>query len=179
MLFMLFMLLLMLLYSVGITGHSMGGHGALTIALKNPTLYKYGIRTPLCTVSCMLPLLQFTFSGCFIPRAGSLVPLLIVCFTFPVFLGACLRSLLFAIPQNARGETKPFLVQFLCCSVLVYCRFCCLLLFVPLNFLCTTLHGWLYGCTAPYFRLLKRPRGVGCIRRDGATADGNGCRRLR
>lgn len=28
---------------VSITGHSMGGHGALTIALKNPTQYKYVI----------------------------------------------------------------------------------------------------------------------------------------
>jgi dienelactone hydrolase len=46
---MMFMLLVMLLYSVGVTGHSMGGHGALTIALKNPTLYKYGIRYLLCT----------------------------------------------------------------------------------------------------------------------------------
>jgi S-formylglutathione hydrolase len=27
-------------HRVGITGHSMGGHGALTIALKNPTMYK-------------------------------------------------------------------------------------------------------------------------------------------
>lgn len=34
----------------GITGHSMGGHGALTLALKNPTLYKSASAfAPICS----------------------------------------------------------------------------------------------------------------------------------
>jgi hypothetical protein len=84
-------------------------------------------------------------------RADSLVLLLIVCFTIPVCLGACLRSLLFAIPQNARGETKPFLVQFMRCFVLVHYCFCCLLLFA-LSF--CVLHY-----TAPYRYLSVRTAG--------------------
>lgn len=37
---------------VGITGHSMGGHGALTIALKNPNLYKsVSAFAPICNPS--------------------------------------------------------------------------------------------------------------------------------
>merc|ERR1712224_764955 len=34
---------------VGITGHSMGGHGALTIAMRNPSVYKsVSAFSPIC-----------------------------------------------------------------------------------------------------------------------------------
>lgn len=48
---------------VGITGHSMGGHGALTIALKNPTLYKsVSAFSPICNpIKC--PWGQKAFNG--------------------------------------------------------------------------------------------------------------------
>eukprot|EP00600_Ochromonadales_sp_CCMP1393_P004310 CAMPEP_0174991702 /NCGR_PEP_ID=MMETSP0004_2-20121128/22067_1 /TAXON_ID=420556 /ORGANISM="Ochromonas sp., Strain CCMP1393" /LENGTH=278 /DNA_ID=CAMNT_0016245537 /DNA_START=126 /DNA_END=962 /DNA_ORIENTATION=- len=48
---------------VGITGHSMGGHGALTIALKNPTKYKsVSAFAPICNpINC--PWGNKAFSG--------------------------------------------------------------------------------------------------------------------
>jgi dienelactone hydrolase len=46
---------------VGITGHSMGGHGALTIALKNPTHYRYiTVESISKTPQCVM---EFNISG--------------------------------------------------------------------------------------------------------------------
>lgn len=36
-----FIINMLLIYSLGIFGHSMGGHGALTLALRNKHLFKY------------------------------------------------------------------------------------------------------------------------------------------
>eukprot|EP00127_Corallochytrium_limacisporum_P005910 Clim_evm55s214 gene=Clim_evmTU55s214 len=48
---------------ISITGHSMGGHGALTIALKNPGMYKFvSAFSPICNpINC--PWGQKAFSG--------------------------------------------------------------------------------------------------------------------